>query len=103
MTIIFGAVLGLLYLILIDRLLAVSERFMDKKGVVDNCLRMFPISVFAFLSCMLLAYFVPEVIRDYTRVFKVFALFGGIAIIFLIVMYLIVRPITPKFYNRILK
>ncbi|MCA1318642.1 hypothetical protein LC085_01870 [Bacillus tianshenii] len=102
-TIIISAVSGLVYLILVGRLLPVSERFMDKKGVKDNCLRMLPISVFIFLSGMLLAYFVPEVIKDYTRIFKVFAFLGGFAMIYLPVMYFIVRPIYPKFYDRMLK
>jgi hypothetical protein len=42
MTIIIGAIIGFLYLYLANKLVEISMDFFEKKGVKDDCLKVFP-------------------------------------------------------------
>ena len=98
MTIIIGALIGLFYLYLINKLLDFSMSFFEAKGIHDHCLKVLPVSIIIFVSSLIMGFALPEPIREFTGVFTIFTYVSGIGILFSLIQFLLNRMIN--FSNR---
>ncbi|MBD8070678.1 hypothetical protein [Bacillus sp. PS06] len=101
MVILIGAIIGFLYLYLMNKFVGITMAFFEHKGVNDQCLKVFPSLSFIFLSSYIMYFFIPEPIKKFTGAFYVFTYFSGAGLIVLLFFFIVVKPICPTCYKKI--
>ncbi|MFF2450564.1 hypothetical protein ACFVSW_26320 [Neobacillus sp. NPDC058068] len=101
MAILIGVITGFLYLYLMNKLVDISMDFFEKKGVKDHCLKVLPSLSFIFLTSLLIGFYLPEPIKEYTGVFRIFTYFSGVGLLLILFSFIIVKPICPSWYKKL--
>ena len=103
MTVIIGGLIGFFYLYLINKLLDFSMSFFEAKGIHDHCLKVLPVSIFIFVSSLIMGFALPEPILEFTGVFTIFTNVSGIGILILLILLLFLRPLNRPLYVKLFK
>jgi hypothetical protein len=101
MAILIGAIIGFLYLYLMNKFVEITMDFFEKKGVKDHCLKVLPSLSFIFLTSLILGFFLPEPIKKFTGAFYLFTYFSGTGLIVLLFFFIVVKPICPTCYKKL--
>jgi nitrate reductase gamma subunit len=101
--IIVGVAIGFLYLYLMDKFFDKSMVFLEKKGIKDHWLKVLPFLLIIIFTSYLFGFVLPNPIHQFTGIFRIFTYFGGTALIVALFLLIIVRPISPKLYEKLSK